>query len=119
MPVFNRMNQPLGAPLLRHMPGAPRRFLMCALAICCVFAAGLAVAAPPPAPMPARAFQVIDAVCDADSSETGPKGQFVCQYVCRDRDRTKLAVVYSNSGSGQCRSPISRKIKQYAKSAAP
>ena len=119
MPVLNRMNHPLGARLLRHMPGAPRRFLMCALASCCVFATGLAAAGSPPAPMPARAFQVIDAVCDADSSETGPKGQFVCQYVCRDRDRTKLAVVYSNSGSGQCRSPISRKIKQYTKSAAP
>jgi len=117
MPVFNRMNQPLGARLLRRMPGAVRRFLICALAACAVCAK--AEAGPPPAPMPARAFQVIDAVCDADSSETGPKGQFVCQYVCRDRDRTKLAVVYSNSGSGQCRSPISRKIKQYAKSAAP
>ena len=77
------------------------------------------MAGAPPTQSPARHFQMIDVVCDVDSSETGPKGQFICQYVCRDRDRTKFAVVYSNSGSGQCRSPISQKIKQFDKAGSP
>jgi len=84
-----------------------------------IFTAGQAAAGAPPAQSPAKAFQMIDAVCDVDASETGPKGQFICQYVCRDRDHTKFAIVYSNSGSGQCRSPINRTIKQYDKSGSP
>lgn len=63
-----------------------------------------------------RGHRLIQTTCDAVGSETAAKGQFVCQYVCRDTDRTKLAMVYSNSGSGQCRSPISRQIKQTIKS---
>ena len=77
------------------------------------------MAGAPSAQSPAKHFQMIDVVCDVDSSETGPKGQFICQYVCRDRDRTKFAVVYSNSGSGQCRSPVSQKIKQFDKAGSP
>jgi hypothetical protein len=84
-----------------------------------LFAIGQEAAVAAPVPMPARSFQMIDAVCDVDGTETGPKGQFICQYVCRNRDHTKLAIVYSNSGSGQCRSPINRTIKQYDKSSSP
>jgi len=71
--------------------------------------------APKPAAMPPRPFRIIDTVCDVADSEISPKGQFVCQYVCRDPDHTKVAVVYSSSGTGQCRTPIDRKIKQYTK----
>ena len=72
-------------------------------------------AKPKPAPMPPKPFRIIDTVCDAADSEISANGQFVCQYVCRDPDHTKVAVVYSTSGSGQCRTPIPRKIKQYIK----
>lgn len=70
---------------------------------------------PKPAPMPPKPFRIIDTVCDVADSEISPKGQFVCQYVCRDPDHTKVAVVYSTSGTGQCRTPIARKIKQTIK----
>ena len=79
--------------------------------------------AAPPVPMPVKPTRLLDTVCDVSASETSPKGQFVCQYVCRDPDHTKVAVVYSNSGSGQCRTPINKTIKQTIKdkplSAAP
>ncbi len=71
--------------------------------------------APKPAPVPPKPFRIIDTVCDVAESEISAKGQFVCQYVCRDPDHTKVAVVYSSSGTGQCRTPIERKIKQYIK----
>jgi hypothetical protein len=60
----------------------------------------------------APAKRAIQATCDAVGSEVASKGQFVCQYVCRDKYHTKLALVYSNSGSGRCRSPISAQINQ-------
>jgi hypothetical protein len=72
--------------------------------------------AAPPVPMPDKPFRLLDTVCDASESEISPKGQFVCLYVCRDPDHTKVAVVYSNSGSGQCRTPINKTIKQTIKS---
>ena len=70
---------------------------------------------PKPAAMPPRPFRVIDTVCDVAVSEISAQGQFVCRYVCRDPDHTKVALVYSSSGTGQCRTPIDRKIKQYIK----
>jgi hypothetical protein len=66
-------------------------------------------------PVPVKPFRIIDTVCDIEESEISPKGQFVCRYVCRDSDHTKVAVVYSSAGSGQCRSPIPRTIKQTIK----
>ncbi|MFM6991628.1 MAG: hypothetical protein ACKOWD_10105 [Rhodoferax sp.] len=74
--------------------------------------AALAIAATPTPPKP---FRIIDTVCDVAESEISAQGQFVCQYVCRDPDHTKVAVVYSTSGNGQCRTPIARKIKQTIK----
>jgi hypothetical protein len=71
--------------------------------------------AAPPVPMPVKPFRLLDTVCDAAESEISPKGTFVCQYVCRDPDHTKVAVVYSNSGSGQCRTPVKKTIKQTIK----
>jgi hypothetical protein len=71
--------------------------------------------AAPPVPMPVKPFRLIDTLCDASDSEISPTGQFVCQYVCRDTDHTKVAVVYSNSGSGQCRTPVKKTIKQTIK----
>ncbi|MDH4480670.1 MAG: hypothetical protein QE283_12410 [Rhodoferax sp.] len=71
--------------------------------------------AAPPAPTPVKPFRLIDTLCDASDSEISPKGQFVCLYVCRDTDHTKVAVVYSNSGSGQCRTPVKKTIKQTIK----
>jgi hypothetical protein len=66
-------------------------------------------------PMPVKPFRIIDTICDVTSKEISPTGQFVCQYVCRDRDHTKVAVVFSTSGSGQCRTPIDKKVKQTIK----
>jgi len=63
-------------------------------------------------PMPVKAFRIIDTTCDVESKEISATGQFVCQYVCRDRDHTKVAVVFSSSGSGQCHTPIDKKVKQ-------
>ena len=71
-----------------------------------------AFAAPPTPPKPSR---LIDTTCDATGSEIFPKGLFVCQYTCRDTDHTKVAVVYSNAGSGQCRTPVNKTIKQTIK----
>jgi hypothetical protein len=82
------------------------------LAVCvlAMAAAATAIAAPP---TPPKSVRIIDTVCDSADSGVSPQGQFVCHYVCRDPDHTKVAVVYSTSGSGQCRTPINRKIKQY------
>jgi hypothetical protein len=68
---------------------------------------------PKPAPMPPRPFRIINSVCDLSENEISPGGQFVCRYVCRDRDKTKASVVYSTSGTGQCRTPVNLNIKQY------
>jgi hypothetical protein len=68
-------------------------------------------------PMPVKPFRIIDTTCDIAESETSAQGQFVCQYICRDPDHTKVAVVYSNAGSGQCRTPVNKKIKQTIKAA--
>jgi hypothetical protein len=70
---------------------------------------------PKPAPMAPKPFRIIDTVCDVSESEISAQGQFVCQYVCRDPDHTKVAVVFSTSGNGKCRTPIDRKIKQTIK----
>jgi hypothetical protein len=65
--------------------------------------------------MPVKPFRIIDTTCDADSNEISPKGQLVCTYVCRDKDRTKIVVVYGNPGAAVCKTPIDRKIKQTIK----
>ncbi len=66
-------------------------------------------------PMPPKPFRIIDTTCDAASGEISAQGQFVCQYVCRDPDHTKVAVVFGNAGAAQCRTPIDKKIKQTIK----
>jgi len=114
-----RMTQAMTSFMAQPTPHSRWQASIIRWSVWSLFAVGQAAAGAPPAPSPARSFQMIDAVCDVDGNETGPKGQFVCQYVCRDRDRTKLAIVYSNSGSGQCRSPINRSIKQFDKSGSP
>jgi hypothetical protein len=119
MPMPKRMHQTVPMFLAQTFPSRGWRASVVAWTSWSLFAVSQASAGAPPVQSPARAFQMIDAVCDVDGTETGPKGQFICQYVCRDRDHTKLAIVYSNSGSGQCRSPISRKIKQFDKSGSP
>ena len=63
------------------------------------------------AEMKPKTYKVIDSVCDLSEQEIATGGQFVCHYICRDEGHTKAAVVYSNSGSGNCRTPIPRKIK--------
>ncbi|MEI7514503.1 MAG: hypothetical protein WCK81_03855 [Betaproteobacteria bacterium] len=64
---------------------------------------------------PTKPFKIIDAECEATASESSATGLFVCQYTCNDTDHTKVSVVYNTSGSGQCRTPIKKKIKQYIK----
>ena len=60
--------------------------------------------------------RIIDAVCDFDSSEiVAEKGQFVCLYICRDPDHSKMFQVYSNSSIGKCPTPLKTKIKQTIK----
>jgi hypothetical protein len=63
------------------------------------------------AEMKPKIYKVIDSVCDLSEQEIATGGQFVCHYICRDEGKSKAAVVYSNSGSGKCRTPIPRKIK--------
>ena len=63
------------------------------------------------AQMKPKIYKVIDTQCDISEQEIATGGQFVCHYICRDEGKSKAAVVYSNSGSGKCRSPIPRKIK--------
>jgi len=76
---------------------------------------GIAQAADPKA-MAKKPFRVIDAVCDFASSEiAAEKGQFICQYTCRDPDHSKMFQVYANSSFGKCPSPINTKIKQTIK----
>jgi hypothetical protein len=75
----------------------------------------LSVSALAATPMPVKPFRIIDTTCDMASSEISPQGQFVCQYVCRDPDHTKVAVVFGNAGAAQCRTPIDKKIKQTIK----
>ena len=63
-----------------------------------------------------KPFRVIDAVCDFDSTEiAAEKGQFICLYICRDPDHSKMFQVYSNSSIGKCPTPIKTKIKQTIK----
>ena len=60
--------------------------------------------------------RIIDAVCDFDSSEiVAEKGQFVCLYICRDPDHSKMFQVYSNSSIGKCPTPLKTKIRQTIK----
>ena len=63
-----------------------------------------------------KPFRIIDAVCDFDSSEiAAEKGQFICLYICRDPDHSKMFQVYSNSSIGKCPTPLKTKIKQTIK----
>ena len=66
--------------------------------------------------MAKKPFRVIDAVCDFESSEVAAeKGQFICLYICRDPDHSKMFQVYSNSAIGKCPTPLKTKIKQTIK----
>ena len=80
-----------------------------------VLALALGVGTLAATPMPVKPFRIIDTTCDVASSEISPQGQFVCQYVCRDPDHTKVAVVFGNAGAAKCRTPIDKKIKQTIK----
>ncbi len=63
-----------------------------------------------------KPFRIIDVVCDFDSKDIAPeKGQFICLYICRDPDHSKMFQVYSNSSIGKCPTPIKSKIKQTIK----
>ena len=63
-----------------------------------------------------KPFRIIDAVCDFDSSEVAAeKGQFICLYICRDPDHSKMFQVYSNSAIGKCPTPLKTKIRQTIK----
>ena len=84
-----------------------------------VFALGNALAQDKKA-MAKKPFRIIDAVCDFSSSEiAAEKGQFICLYVCRDPDHSKLFQVYSNSSFGKCPTPLKTKIKQTIKEEKP
>jgi hypothetical protein len=61
--------------------------------------------------LPDRPTKLVSAACDLSEQETAPQGQSVCRYLCRNPDKTKVAVVFSSSGSSQCRTPIERTIK--------
>jgi len=70
--------------------------------------------------MTKKPFRIIDTVCDINSSEiAAEKGQFICVYVCRDPDHSKLFQVYSNSSFGKCPTPLKSKIKQTIKEEKP
>lgn len=58
-----------------------------------------------------RPTKLISASCDINEQETSPTGLSVCHYLCKDPDKTKVSVVYSSSGSSQCRTPIERTLK--------
>lgn len=63
-----------------------------------------------------KPFRIIDAVCDFESSEiAAEKGQFICLYICRDPDHSKMFQVYSNSAVGKCPTPLKTKIRQTIK----
>ncbi len=76
-----------------------------------LLAAGAVVPISTYAEMKPKIYKVIDTQCDISEQEIATGGQFVCHYICRDEGKSKAAVVYSNSGSGKCRTPIPRKIK--------
>jgi hypothetical protein len=61
--------------------------------------------------LPERPTKMVTTACDINEQEITPKGQAVCRYLCRDRDKTKVAVVFSSSGTSQCRTPVERTIK--------
>ena len=57
--------------------------------------------------------RIIDTVCDFDSSEiAGERGHFVCQYQCRDPDRSKIFQVYFSSSFRSCPTPLKAQINQ-------
>ena len=90
-----------------------------ALLVGMALAVGSAVAEDKKA-MAKKPFRIIDAVCDFNSSEiAAEKGQFICLYVCRDPDHSKLFQVYSNSSFGKCPTPLKTKIKQTIKEEKP
>ena len=85
------------------------------LAFCMVVAMG-SVQAEDKKAATKKPFRVIDAVCDFDSTEiAAEKGQFICLYICRDPDHSKMFQVYSNSSIGKCPTPLKTKIKQTIK----
>lgn len=61
--------------------------------------------------MPERPTKIIPARCDLKERETSAQGQFVCRYICNNPDKSKIALVYSNSGLSQCRTAIERTLK--------
>ena len=61
--------------------------------------------------LPVRPTKIINTACDIDEQEITAKGQSVCRYLCRDPDKTKVAVVFSSLGTSQCRTPVARTIK--------
>ena len=76
----------------------------------------LAVAASVPAlatggKLPERPTKMISTACDLHEQEPAQQGQSVCRYLCRNPDKTKVALVFSSSGLSQCRTPIERTIK--------
>ncbi len=81
------------------------------LALFAIATFAAAAAFPADTKLPDRPTKLINVSCDISEQELSPKGQAVCRYVCRDADKTKVALVFSSSGSSQCRSPIERTIK--------
>ncbi len=61
--------------------------------------------------LPERPTKIIPARCDLKERETSAQGQFVCRYICNNPDKSKIALVYSNSGLSQCRTAIERTLK--------
>jgi hypothetical protein len=61
--------------------------------------------------LPERPTKLISTACDLHEQETAQQGQSVCRYLCRNPDKTKVALVFSSSGLSQCRTPIERTIK--------
>jgi hypothetical protein len=78
-------------------------------AVLAVVAAASAYAAE--SKLPVRPTKIITTWCDINEQEITAKGQSVCRYLCRDPDKTKVAVVFSSSGTSQCRTPVARTIK--------
>lgn len=57
--------------------------------------------------------RVVETICDYDSSEiASERGNFVCQYQCRDPDRSKIFQVYYSSSLKSCPSPLKAQIRQ-------
>ena len=60
-----------------------------------------------------KSTRVVDAVCDFDSSKIAAEnGNFVCQYQCRDPDRSKIYQVYYSASFKSCPSPLKAQIRQ-------